>query len=170
MTILFGRTQECLDTPFIPDRNPQYGGNAGPSGILSLNAQDAIEEAKADALANDRFLLLAYYGGNAASGRYLEFFPQEASDSSPLFLSAASRLLSVTYQTKSVTGSGTISFFNLTVSSVVPVYSLALVASKRVVAVGNPLATFQSGANLAIRVTDGSINTPTLQFTLSSST
>lgn len=160
----------ALAVPFEPDRDPQWGGNPGPSGIQSINVQDAIEEAKADALANDRYLILAHYGGNASTGRYLECFPQEGSDTSPIYITVVSRLLSVTYQTTAASATCTIGFFDLNVSSVTPVYSLSLSAAKRVSALGNPLATFSVNALIAIRVTAGSLNSPTLQFTLSSST
>lgn len=160
----------ALSTPFEPNRNPQYGGNVGPSGITSENVQDAIEEAKADALANDRFLVLGFYGGNANTGRYLEFFAGSASDVSPIFVAVTSRLLTVTFQTTSASATATLGFFDLNVSSVTPVYSLALVAGKRVSATGVPLATFLPNALIAVSVTSGSLNTPTLQFTLSSST
>ena len=67
--ILFGRTQLAVQTPFEPNRNPQWGGSAGPSGIVSIDVQSAIEEVKAQAFANDRFLVLPNYGGNANTGR-----------------------------------------------------------------------------------------------------
>jgi hypothetical protein len=165
---IFGRTQLAAQTPFEPNRNPQYSGNAGPSGISSTETQSAIEEVKAQALANDRFLLLAAYGGNASSGRYLECFPNQSSDTSPIFLSAASNLLSVTFQTTAANATCTISFYDLNVSSVTPVYSLSLSGAKRVTAIGTPLAVFAANAQIAIKVSAGSINTPTLQFTLSS--
>ena len=170
MTILFGRTQEALDTPFEPNRNPQYDGNVGPSGISSKTVQDAIEEAKADALANDRFLVIGHYGGNANVGRYLEFFPNTGSDVGPIYLISANSILSVTMQTTSATATCTVGFFDLNVSSITPVYSISFAGVKRVSAVGSPLATILAGALLACRITAGSINTPILQLTLSAST
>lgn len=170
MTILFGRTQEAIDTPFEPNRDPQWGGNVGPSGLVSLESQSAIEEAYFRALNNDRFLILASYGGNASTGRYLLFFTGTASDVSPIFSAVSARLLSVTYQTAAASATCTMGFFNLAVSSVTPVYSLSLAGAKRVQAVGNPLAIFPANALIAVRVTSGSLNNPTLQFTLSSST
>jgi len=170
MTILFGRTQEAIDTPFEPNRNPQYGGNPGPSGLESLECQSAIEEAYGKALANDRFIILGSYAGNASVGRYLLFFPGTASNVSPIFSAVSARLLSVTYQTSAASATCTIGFFDLNVSSVTPVYSLSLSAAKRAQAVGNPLAIFPINALIAVRVISGSLNSPTLQFTLSSST
>ncbi len=169
MTILFGRTQQAIDTPFEPNRNPQWNGNVGPSGLTSIESQSAIEEAYFRAIANDRFLVLASYGGNANTGRYLEFFPTSASDISPIFLLSSSNILLVTFQTSSANATATLGLFDLNISSVTPVYSLAI-NGKRVSAVGNPLATFLSNAQIAIRVTSGSINTPTLQLTLSANT
>jgi hypothetical protein len=170
MTILFGRVQEAIDTPFEPNRNPQWGGNVGPSGIDSIETQSAIEEVYGKALANDRFIILASYGGNANTGRYLDFFSSSSSDVSPLYLSVSANLLSVTYQTSSAQSTCAISFFNLTVSSTVPVYTLSMTNAKRAQATGTPLASFPAGSNVAIRVTSGSLNTPTLQFTFSAST
>lgn len=42
MTIIFGRTQDSLGTPFEPLRNPAFGG--GVSIITAQDAQSAIEE------------------------------------------------------------------------------------------------------------------------------
>lgn len=154
-------------TPFEPNRNPQWGGNIGPSGLVSLETQSAIEEVFSKAISNDRFVLLASYGGNAITGRYLELFPNESSFSSPLYLQVAARLLSVTFQTSAASATAILSFFDLNVSDIVPIYSLSLVAGKRITANGMPLATFSPESLVAIRVTAGSINTPTLQFVFS---
>ena len=160
----------AISIPFEPNRNPQYAGNLGPSEITSENVQSAIEEAKNLAVSANRFLILAHFGGNAGTGRHLELFPQEGSDTSPLFLATTAKLLSVTYQTSSVSATATISFFDLNVSAIIPIYSLAIVVAKRITATGTffvPLGTFAADAKLAIRVTAGSINSPTLQFALS---
>jgi hypothetical protein len=158
----------AIAIPFEPDRNPQYGGTTGPSGILSINVQDAIEEAKADALANDRFLLLIQYGGNANSGRYLEWYTSQSSLNSPVFFSSGARLLNVTCQTTSATATCTIGIFDINVSTVTPVYSFSMTAQKRVIFTGAPtLGTFAPNALIAIRVTSGSINTPQIQVTFS---
>ncbi len=157
--------------PFEPDRNPQYNGNPGPSGISSLNVQDAIEEAKADALANDRFVLLTSYGGNANSGRYTEWYAGSAGDVSPILLSAPARLLNITCQTTAANSNATIGVFDLNVSSSIPIYSFDMGGNKRVEFIGAPsLANFTAGALVAIRVITGSINTPTMQVTFSAST
>ena len=164
-------TPVAISVPFEPNRNPQWGGNVGPSGIESVDVQSAIEEAKADALANDRFVLLSHYGGNANVGRYTEWYPNEASDISPVYFAVTTRLLNVTCQTTAANATCTIGFFDLNVSSVVPVYSFSMAANKRVNFIGAPtLATFAAGCLIAVRVTVGSINTPEIQVTLSSST
>lgn len=157
--------------PFEPDRDPQYGGNTGPSGIQSTDVQSAIEEAKADALANDRFVLLTHYGGNASTGRYLEWYPQESGLSSPVYFSAAARLLNITCQTTAASATCTIGIFDINVSTIIPIYSFSMTAQKRVSFVGTPtLASFPADALIAIRVTAGSINTPEMQVTFSAST
>ena len=164
-------TPVALSVPFEPNRNPQWGGNVGPSGIESTDVQSAIEEAKADALANDRFLILSHYGGNANVGRYTEWYPQEAGDVSPIILSAASLLRTVTCQTTAANATCTLGIFDLNISSVTPVYTIVMAAQKRVVYIGAPnLATFAANALVAIRVLTGSINTPELQVTFSSAT
>jgi len=159
-------TPVAISTPFIPDRNPSYGG--GPSGLSATNVQDAIEEAKSDAIANDRFVLLAHYGGNANVGRYLEFFPNEASDTSPILFTAITRILGVTLQTSAANATASVGIFDLNVSSVTPVYTVVLTAAKRVEYTGSPLATFAANCLMAIRVTSGSINSPTMQLVFSS--
>jgi len=168
--VLFGRTQLAIQTPFEPNRNPQYNGNIGPSGINSIDVQSAIEEVKALAFANDRFVLLAHYQGNSNVGRYLEIFTNESSDTSPIWLVNPANLLAVTLQTTAANSTCTVDFFNLTVSSVAPVYSVPMVAQKRVQFSGAPLAVLPANSLLAVRVTSGSINTPTMAITLSAST
>lgn len=155
--------------PFEPNRNPGFGGV--PSDLESTNVQDAIEEAKQDALNNDRFLVLPNYGGNANTGRYLEFYPGQGSDVSPLFFSAAARILGVTLQTTASTATCNVGIFDLAVSSVTPIYTVVMTAQKRVQYIGAPaLATLGANSLLAIRVTSGSINQPTCQLTLSATT
>lgn len=165
--ILFGRTQDCSGTPFEPNRITALW--PGGTDINSDNAQDAIEEAKADALANDRFLVLGSYGGNANTGRYLEFFPNQSSDIAPIYLTVETRLLAVVLQGSAISNTGTLSFFNLNVSSTVPIFSISLVAQKRISMVGN-LASMPANTLLACRITSGSINAPIIQVTFSAST
>lgn len=159
----------AVSIPFEPNRNPGQGGVA--SDISSTNVQDAIEEVKQDALANDRFLLLPNYGGNANTGRYLEFFPNQSSDGSPVYFSASARILSVTLQTVAASATCSVGIFDLNVSSVTPIYTIVMTAQKRVQYIGSPtLATLAANSLVAMRVISGSINTPTCQLTLSAST
>lgn len=160
-------TPVAQSVPFEPNRvTPSWPTG---TGIAADNVQDAIEEAKADALANDRFLVLAHYGGNASSGRYLEIFPAEASDIAPIYLTAPSNLLQFVIQTTAANATCTLGVFDLNVSSVTPVYTLSMSAQKRVSASGI-LATIPTNALVAIKVTSGSINSPIVQMTLSAST
>lgn len=161
-------TPVALSTPFEPNRITA----TFPTGtsIDADNVQDAIEEAKLDALSNDRFTLLTHYGGNANVGRYTEWFPATSSLTSPVYLTAATKLLGVTCQTTAANATCTIGVFDVNVSTVTPVYTLVMSEQKRVSYVGNPLASFESGALVALRVTSGAINTPQLQVTFSAST
>lgn len=166
---LFGRTQSALQTPFIPMRNPGFGGLAQP--FTSVEVQSAIEEALNQAIANDRFLVLSHYGGNANVGRYLEWFPQEGGDSSPIYLAAPAKILGVTLQTTAASATGNVGIFDLNVSAVTPLYTIVMTAQKRVSYTGTPtipLATTAPGALMALRVTSGSINTPSSQLVFSS--
>ena len=58
-------------TPFEPNRNPQYGGSPGPSGIVSEETQSAIEEI------NNKITVAASpsfnygRGGNSPAGSWL---------------------------------------------------------------------------------------------------
>lgn len=163
-------TPVALSVPFEPNRNPGYGGV--PSDLESVNVQDAIEEAKLDALSNDRYILLSSYNGNANVGRYLEFFPGIASDVIPIDIPVTTRLLTVVLQSSAV-ATGTVSFFDLAVSSTVPVFSISLVSSNIAIATAVPSAPnaiIAADANLAIRVTAGSINRPSIYFFLSAAT
>lgn len=170
MTILFGRTQSASDTPFEPNRNPGFGGV--PSEISSNNVQDAIEEAKLDALNNDRFILLCSYNGNANVGRYLEFFPNIDSLTAPIFLAASSRCLSLVIASSAL-HTASIGFFDLNISTVTPIYTASYVNQQRVVFIGSPsspLFNVSANAQLAVRITANSVNRPHVYFSLSAST
>lgn len=164
-------TPVAVSTPFEPLRNPGFGGLSQP--FTSTNVQDAIEEALDRAISNDRFLVLPNYGGNANVGRYLEFFPGQASGVSPIYLVAAAKILAVTLQTTAANATCNVGIFDLNVSSVTPIYTIVMTAQKRVAYVGTPvtpLGVTTPGALLALRVTSGSINTPTCQLTFSAAT
>ena len=57
------QSQVARSTPFDNSTN----------GFTAINVQDAIEEAKNSAIANDRFIVSCGFDGNATDGRYLEF-------------------------------------------------------------------------------------------------
>lgn len=59
--------------PFEPDRDPQYGGNPGPSGITSEDVQSAIEEAKATAVAKVRFTIVTVHNGTITNNQWLGY-------------------------------------------------------------------------------------------------
>lgn len=162
-------TPVALSTPFEPNRNPGYGGV--PSGLESENVQDAIEEAKQDALNNDRFLVLPNYGGNAITGRYLEFYPGQSSLDSPLFFAAPGVIRSVTLQTTAANATCEVGIFNANVSLTIPIYTVVITAQKRVEYVGMPtLGVIPANSLIVVRVTSGSILRPTMQLTFSAST
>lgn len=163
-------TPVALSVPFEPNRNPGFGGVA--SDLQSENVQDAIEEAKLDALSNDRFILLASYNGNANVGRYLEIFPGIGSDVVPVDLFAQTNLLTVVF-TSSAISTATLGFFDLSVSAVTPVYTISLNNQKSVTDIALPTApnaVLAATTELALRITAGAVNRPTVYFFLSAST
>lgn len=156
---------------FEPGRNPGFGGL--PQPFTSKEVQTAIEEALDRAISNDRFLVLPSYGGNANVGRYLEFFPAQASDTSPIFAAVNTKILAVTLQTTAANATCIVGVFDLNVSSVIPVYNILMTAQKRVAYIGtptSPLGIILANGLLALRVTSGSINSPTCQLVFSSAT
>lgn len=164
-------TPVAVSVPFEPNRNPGYGGVA--SDIESDNVQDAIEEAKKDALDNDRYILLSYYNGNAKTGRYLEFFPGIDSLRASIFLPVSTRLLTVVGRTSGNNSNATIGFFDLNTSSTVPVFVFDYNGLKQNSYIGtptSPLATFSQNAQLAIRVISGSVQKPHVYFFLNAAT
>jgi len=145
--------------PFEPNRSPIFDGSPGPSGIMSENAQDAIEEALALAIANDRFPLLFAYNGNANTGRYLEFFNNIDSNIAPIYLSAAVKCLTIVGQTTAVNSNAKVGFFR----DGILLYEFDFANNKRVIVTGTvfvPIFSFAGLAELSIRVTSGSVNRP----------
>jgi hypothetical protein len=86
MTLLFGRTQLAQSTPFEPNRNPQYGGNAGPSGIASLEVQSAIEEVKAIVASIARFAMVFVANGTVGNNNWLGFNELVTSQTTPMII------------------------------------------------------------------------------------
>lgn len=73
MTIIFGRTQNALETPFEPLRNPGFGPS--PSVLTSLEAQSAIEEVYfklvSQLTSEIRLVLLNLYNGTWSNNQFL---------------------------------------------------------------------------------------------------
>lgn len=163
-------TPVAQSVPFEPNRNPGYGG--APSDLESTNVQDAIEEAKNDALTNDRYVILGSYGANGNVGRYLEFFPGIDSFEASILLPVSTRLISVV-AAASTTTNGSLSFFDLNVSSTVPVYTIDFSGTDTSINIGtpvSPLAVFAANARVAVRVTGFPVLKPRIYFFLSSNT
>jgi hypothetical protein len=163
-------TPVAQSVPFEANRNPGFGGV--PSDLTSTNVQDAIEEAKNDALSNDRYVILGSYGANANAGRYLEFFAGIDSFEAPIILPVSTKLINFVAAASAVSN-GSMAFFDLNVSSTIPVYIINYSGSDSVIGSGTPssaLAVFPPNAKLAIRVTNGSVLKPRIYFFLSSST
>lgn len=168
-TILFGRTQTAFQTPFEsePDR---------ANGFFSKDVQNAIEEALALAIANDRFLILAQYNGNANTGRLLEFYSGIDSEDAPLvFGDSSANVLSIVSSTTGNSSNATIGFYDIFVDPtfLTPLYTLSMNGLKRKIDTGTvllPLFTVPTNALLAIKIDSNSIQKPHLQIVFSSST
>lgn len=168
-SLLFGRTQQAIQTPFEPMRNPGFGG--GPSPFVSTDVQNAIEEALIQAVANDRFVVLAEYNGNANVGRYLEFFSGIDSFDAPFFNQTITKVLAIVCATTGTDSDALIGFFDLNVSDVTPLYTLDMNNLKRKVDLGSvetPLFTIQALGQMGVRVTANSINKPHCYLVFSS--
>lgn len=167
-TILFGRTQPAFETPFesVPERS---------NGFVSKNVQEAIEEALALAVANDRFLVLAQYNGNANNGRLLEFYSGIDSGDAPIvFGNVNTNIINIVSSTTDVSSNATIGFYNSAVDPLllIPIYTLSMNNLKRKTDAGSPIAPLFSlppNALLTVKVDSNSIQKPQLQIVFSSS-
>ena len=160
--ILFGRTQEAINTPFDNSTN----------GFTSTEVQSAIEEAVVIAVSNDRFPIFFEYGGNANNGRYLEIFPGIDSQEAPFYTNTPARVITIVCATTAGSSNADIGFFDLAVSDTVPLYTLDYAGNKRKIDAGTPatpLFTIPATGELAVRVTQGSVNKPHCYVVLSSS-
>ena len=163
--IIFGRTQSSFATPFEsePERT---------NGFISKNAQEAIEEALALAISNDRFLVLSQYNGNANTGRYLEFYSGISTDDAPLvFGDNPSNMISVIASTTSISSTASIGFYDLNGGTPVLLYTLTMDGLKRKIDSGTPttpLFVIPANALLAIKIDNNSIQKPHLQLVMSS--
>lgn len=94
-------TPVALSTPFEPNRNPQYNGNAGPSGLSSTEVQSAIEEARATAPGTaSRFVVFGGFDGTATTGRWLEIVANVASNVSGFVIAEPSILKAISIATE----------------------------------------------------------------------
>lgn len=105
-------TPVSISVPFEPNRNPQYGGNAGPSGLVSTEAQSAIEEAKATAVGKaSRYVTTFSTNNTAGTGKWLDFGQGGMpSNNNPFVVSEAATLRSLSLSTGS-TSTLTITIF-----------------------------------------------------------
>jgi hypothetical protein len=169
--IIFGRTQQAIQTPFEPLRNPGFGGL--PSSFTSTDVQNAIEEGLQLAVANDRFVVLPFYNGNANTGRYLEIWPGIATDVAPLGVGTSVKCLFVNTHTTSVNATCTVGFYNIVIpASPVLLFTQTLTAQKEKIDAGtpgSPLFTLPATGQLAIKIDSGSINRPYVLMSLSAS-
>ncbi len=162
----FATTSVAFSVPFEsePERN---------NGFQSKNVQEAIEEALALAVSNDRFLILSDYGGNANAGRLLEFYPGLNSDEAPLFFDSGTNALQIVCTTTAPNSNAIIGFYdNINDPGLTtPLYQLNMGGNKRVIDNGNmgtPLFVVPQGGTLTIKVDSNSINKPHIQLILSS--
>lgn len=164
--ILFGRTQVAFQTPF--ESNPER-----VNGFVSKNVQEAIEEALALAVANDRFVIFPFYNGNANSGRYLELWPGIATDVAPLDVgNVPLKCIFINSHTTAANATCTIGYYDIAPAIPVLLYTTTFVGVKEVINQGTPLAplfTLPANGNLAIKIDSGSINRPYLLLSLSAS-
>ena len=75
----FGRTQESIQTPFEPGRNPDFNGGLSP--FVSTDAQNAIEEAYYKVVGGNsgRLISFVFFNNGNTQNKWLGF----ASSSSP---------------------------------------------------------------------------------------
>lgn len=142
------------------------------NGFLSKNVQEAIEEALALAIANDRYTLLAQYNGNANSGRILEWYSGIDSDDAPLHFNAVTIVTSIISSTTANNSNATIGFYDkfndpgLTTA----LYTLDMNGQKTVsisVPPTTPLFTIPVTGELLIKVDSSSIQKPHMQVVFS---
>lgn len=163
----FSTTSVAESVPFEsePDR---------PNGFQSKNVQEAIEEALALAIANDRYTILSSYGGNANTGRFMEFYPGLDCDEAPLlFALSATNVVRIICSTTANNSNATIGFYNQNADPTysTPLFTLDMNNTKSVIETGTvaiPLFLIPANGRLVVKVDSGSINKPHLQFLFSS--
>ena len=158
-------TPVAFSTPFLsePDRS---------NGFTSKNVQEAIEEALALAIANDRYKLLAQYNGNANAGRVLEWYNGIDSDDAPLHFNTETIVTSIISSTTSGGSNATIGFYDKfnDPGLATPLYTLDMNGQKTVditVPTTTPLFTIPNNGELLIKVDSSSIQKPHMQVVFS---
>jgi hypothetical protein len=146
-----------LSTPFEPNRSPIWNGSAGPSGITSLNAQDAIEEVKTFAETVARFSLVCAFDGTGSTGRWLAWMQNNPSNNNPLHMPKNGVITELTF-TSSSASTTTITLFKNAVSTGVTI-STAAQSSQTVININYP---FVAGDDFSFQVTSGSSGRPTV--------
>jgi len=169
----FSTTNVCFSTPF--ESEPER-----LNGFVSKNAQDAIEEALALAIQNDRFLILSQYNGNANTGRVLEIYQGIDSQEAPIYFGAGgASIIAITSSTTSNNSSALISFHNVKADPLLlmPLYILNMNNQKTKQDIGFlgspgnpaiPLFSMPANSALAIKVLSGNIQKPHIQIVFSS--
>ena len=132
------------------------------NGFVSDNVQEAIEEARASAYANDRYPIGCSYGGNANVGRYLEPFTGLNFIDAPFVTPEDSKIITATLNTVDSSGSFSIGFFKST-DLVNPILTLALNDGVSTQTYSNLTTLVDGGAKILIRVTTGSRLKPSLR-------
>jgi hypothetical protein len=149
--LLFGRTQLAQSTPFEPNRNPQYGGNAGPSGIASLEVQSAIEEVKAYVASIARFAMVFVANGAIGNNTWLGFNELVASNTTPMIIPVNCVLKEMAFSFSGVAVDGVLliykngllnptnviyinTFTNVNTYKLIPNINIALAAGDRIAA------------------------------------
>lgn len=93
-TILFGKTQSSLDTPFEPARNPDYNGLAGT--LTATTAQEAIEEVFNNAPGKQARFTISLLNNSSMTNNQ-RFGYSELLPNSPVILPRKCRLKEITF-------------------------------------------------------------------------
>lgn len=159
-------TPVALSVPFIPNRTSAASGNI-PSGIMSINVQDAIEEGLVTALNNDRYPFIASYNGAAGNGKYLEVYPGNDSASAPFQVPDESIIKTISYLA-TANSTGVFGFYDIKTSPSVLLFQLSVSGSKDVTWLDmNYVIT--PDTHIAIKVDSGSFNKPALTIWVNTS-
>lgn len=143
------------------------------NGFSSKDVQEAIEEALALAIANDRYLVLCDYNGNANNGRLLEFYPGIDSFDAPLHFNGDTIVTSIICSTTANNSGASFEFFDKLADPglTTPLYIFSMGGQKTQEIIGTstlPLFSIPSTGELVVRVRSGNIQKPHMQIIFSS--